>query len=58
MRLLDGCFLLNLSTFDEEVEEIFGRLNKAIDYFNTLTENEKKRWICAYWLRFRLINNY
>ncbi|MEM3846259.1 MAG: DNA adenine methylase, partial [Candidatus Parvarchaeota archaeon] len=47
-----GSYLLNLSFYDEGMEDIFGRPNKAIDYANPLAENGKKRWICGYWWRF------
>ncbi len=47
-----GSYLLNLSTFDSGMEEIFGPPNKVIDYANPLTENGKKKWGCGYWWKF------
>ena len=47
-----GSYLLNLSFYDEGMEDIFGKPNKTIDYANPLTENGRKRWLCGYWWRF------
>ena len=47
-----GSHLLNLSTYDEGMEEIFGEPDKVIDYANPLTENGKKKWGCGYWWKF------
>ena len=52
MDLHPGSYLLNLSTFDSGMEEIFGVPDKTIDYANPLTENGKKRWECGYWWKF------
>ncbi|MGC8483894.1 MAG: hypothetical protein ACP5OE_09665, partial [Thermodesulfobium sp.] len=51
-----GSYLLNLSFYDEGMEEIFGKPNRVIDYANPLTENGRKRWICGYWLKFRKVD--
>ena len=48
-----GSYLLNLSVYDEGMEDIFGKPNKTIDYANPLTENGRKRWICGYWWKFQ-----
>lgn len=37
MNLHPGSYHLNLSTFDSGMEEIFGSLNKVIEYANPLT---------------------
>ena len=47
-----GSYLLNLSFYDEGMEDIFGKPNRTIDYANPLTENGRKRWLCGYWWRF------
>ncbi len=47
-----GSYLLNLSLFDDGMEDIFGQPNKIIDYANPLAGNGKKRWQCGYWWRF------
>ena len=47
-----GSYMLNLSSFDEGMEEIFGEPDKTIDYANPLNENGRKRWECGYWWRF------
>ena len=47
-----GSYMLNLSSFDEGMEEIFGNPNKTIDYANPLVENGRKKWICGYWWKF------
>ena len=47
-----GSYMLNLSSFDEGMEEIFGEPNKTIDYANPLNENGRKKWECGYWWRF------
>jgi hypothetical protein len=43
-----GSYLLNLSFYDEGMEDIFGKANRIIDYANPLTENGRKRWLCGY----------
>ena len=48
-----GSFLLNLSFYDQGMEDIFGKPNRTIDYANPLTENGKKRWLCGYWWKFK-----
>ena len=48
-----GSYLLNLSFYDDGMEDIFGKPNRTIDYANPLTENGRKRWICGYWWRFQ-----
>ena len=47
-----GSYLLNLSFYDEGMEDIFGKPNRTIDYANPLTENGRKRWLCGYWSKF------
>ena len=47
-----GSYLLNLSLYDEWMEDIFGKPNRTIDYPNPLTENGRKRWLCGYWWKF------
>ena len=47
-----GSYLLNLSFYDEGMEDIFGKPNRTIDYANPLTENGRKRWLCGYWWKF------
>jgi DNA adenine methylase len=47
-----GSYLLNLSFYDEGMEDIFGKPNKTIDYANPLVENGRKKWICGYWGKF------
>ena len=47
-----GSYLLNLSSFDEGMEEIFGKPQKVIDYANPLDHNGRSRWGCGYWWRF------
>lgn len=42
-----GSYLLNLSSFDRGMEEIFGRPDKTIDYANPLNGNGTKRWECG-----------
>lgn len=44
-----GSHLLNLSTFDSEMDEIFGSLNKVIEYANHVIEYGRGRWGCGYW---------
>ena len=48
-----GSYLLNLSFYDDGMEDIFGKPNRTIDYTNPPTENGRKRWICGYWWRFK-----
>ena len=47
-----GSYLLNLSSFDKGMEEIFGRPDKVIDYANPLNKNGNVRWECGYWWKF------
>ncbi|MCL5888641.1 MAG: DNA adenine methylase [Candidatus Thermoplasmatota archaeon] len=47
-----GSYLLNLSSFDHGMEEIFGKPDKVIDYANPLNRNGKIRWGCGYWWKF------
>ena len=47
-----GGYLLDLSFYDQGMEDIFGKPNRTIDYANSLTENGRKRWICGYWWKF------
>ena len=49
MDLHPGSYLLNLSTFDSEMDEIFGSLNKVIEYANHVIEYGRGRWGCGYW---------
>ena len=54
-KTIDGhqrSYLLNLSFYDEGMEEIFGKPNKTIEYANPLVENGRKKWTCGYWWRF------
>jgi site-specific DNA-adenine methylase len=44
-----GSYLLNLSSFDEGMEEIFGRPDRIIDYANPVNNNGKEKWGCGYW---------
>lgn len=44
-----GSYLLNLSSFDEGMEEIFGPPDKVIDYSNPLVENGSRKWGCGFW---------
>ena len=48
-----GSYLLNLSSFDKGMEEIFGRPDKVIDYANPLNKNGNVRWECGYWWRIQ-----
>jgi hypothetical protein len=45
-------YLLNLSSFDEGMEKIFGKPQKVIDYANPLDHNGRNRWGCGYWWKF------
>jgi len=47
-----GSYLLNLSSFDEGMEEIFGKPQKVIKYANPMNKNGKENWKCNYWWRF------
>ena len=47
-----GSYLLNLSTFDSGMEEIFGPPIKVIEYANPLTEYGRGGWGCGYWWKF------
>ena len=52
MDELTGSYLLNLSSYDQGMEELFGAPNKVIEYANPLVDNGKKRWGCGYWWKF------
>ena len=47
-----GSYLMNLSSYDEGMEEIFGNANRVINYSNPLIGNGKERWGCGYWWKF------
>ena len=47
-----GSYLLNLSSFDQGMEEIFGKPQKVIEYPNPLDHNGTKKLGCGYWYRF------
>ena len=47
-----GSCPLNLSSFDEGREEIFGKPDRVIDFANPLDGNRKNRWGCGYWWKF------
>ena len=47
-----GSYLLNLSSFDDGMEEIFGKPQKVIVYANPLDHNGTKKWGCGYWWNF------
>jgi DNA adenine methylase len=47
-----GSYPLNLSSFDEGMEEIFGKPQKVIEYANPINKNGKENWKCNYWWRF------
>ena len=47
-----GSYLLNLSSFDQGMEEIFGKPQKMIQYANPLDHNGAGKWGCGYWWRF------
>ena len=52
MDMLTGSYLLNLSSYDQGMEEIFGVPDKIIDYANPLNNNGRKTWGCGYWWKF------
>jgi len=52
MEAHKGSHILNLSSFDEGREEIFGEPNRMMDYSNPLNNHGKVRWGCGYWWRF------
>jgi DNA adenine methylase len=52
MDLHEGSYLLNLSSYDQGMEEIFGKPNKSISYANPLNRNGKVKWECGYWWKF------
>ena len=52
MDQVKGSYLLNLSSFDEGMERIFGTPDKVIDYSNPLVEGGSKRWGCGFWWKF------
>lgn len=47
-----GSYLLNLSSFDDGMEGIFGKPQKVIEYANPLDQNGTNKWGCGYWWRF------
>ena len=47
-----GSYLLNLSSFDDGMEEIFGKPQKMIEYANPLDHNGARKWGCGYWWNF------
>ena len=47
-----GSYLMNLSSYDAGMEEIFGNANRVINYSNPLIGNGKERWGCGYWWKF------
>ncbi len=52
MDLHEGSYLLNLSSYDQGMEDIFGRPDKSISYANPLNRNGKVKWECGYWWKF------
>lgn len=44
-----GSFLLNLSLYDNGMEDIFGKPQKIVDYANPANSHGKKKWECGYW---------
>ena len=52
-----GSYMLNLSSYDSGMEDIFGKPDKTIDYANPLNGNGKKKWRCGYWWRFSIDTN-
>jgi hypothetical protein len=52
MKAHKGSYILNLSSFDEGMEEILGEPNRMIDYSNPLNNHGKVRWGCGYWWKF------
>ena len=53
MNVHEGSYLLNLSSYDRGMEEIFGKPDKVINYANPLNNNRKVTWGCGYWWRFK-----
>lgn len=47
--MVQGSYLLNLSSFDEGMEKIFGAPDKVIDYSNSLVDGGSKKWGCGFW---------
>ena len=47
-----GSYLLNLSSYDEGMEDIFGKPDLVLDYANPLNRHGKVRWGCGYWWKF------
>ena len=56
MDEITGSYLLNLSSYDKGIEEIFGVPDKVIDYANPLVNNGKNTWGCGYWYRFTTLS--
>ena len=54
MDVHQGSYLLNLSSFDQGMEDIFGTPDKVIEYANPLKNNGKERWKCGYWFKFSI----
>jgi site-specific DNA-adenine methylase len=48
-----GSYLLNLSSFDQGMEEIFGKPQKVIEYANPLDHNGAGKWGCGYWWKYQ-----
>jgi len=44
-----GSYLLNLSSFDQDMEEIFGKPQKVIEYANPFDHNGARKWKCRCW---------
>ena len=44
-----GSYLLNLSSFDHGMDEIFGKPDRIIEYANPVNRNGKEKWGCGYW---------
>jgi DNA adenine methylase len=47
-----GSYLLNLSTFDKGMEEIFGEPDRIMDYTNPVHHDVERKWGCGYWWKF------
>ncbi len=43
-----GSYIPNFSTFDPEMEEVFGKPDQVINYENLLYENGMNKWGCWY----------
>ena len=41
-----------MSSFDEGMEDIFGKPQKMIEYANPLDHNGTKKWGCGYWWKY------